>query len=72
MARASEDSEGPAAEARFQAFEEARSEAFRIAKQWRDEADGTHSSNRSQLLRTWSDAAERVADAIKALGRQQG
>lgn len=72
MANASEDREGPAAEARRQALEEASAEARRLAVQWRDEADGTHSSNHSHLLRTWSDAADKVADAITALSRPYG
>lgn len=72
MANASEDTKGPAAEARLQALEEASAEARRLARQWRDEADGSHSSNHSHLLRTWSDAANKVADAIAALGRPHG
>ena len=72
MANTSEDTEELAAEVRLQTLEEASSEARRLARQWRDEADGTHSSHRSHLLRTWSDAADRVADVIAALGRPHG
>jgi hypothetical protein len=72
MAKVSEDTKEPATEARLQALEEASSEAQRMARQWREEAEGTHSSNHSHLLRTWSDAADRVADAITALGRPHG
>ena len=61
MANMNEDTEELAAEVRLQTLEEASSEARRLARQWRDEADGTHSSHRSHLLRTWSDAADKVA-----------
>lgn len=59
-------------EVRAQALEEAAAEARRLAKGWRDEADGTHSSHHSELRRTWADAAEKVADAIAALGGPKG
>ena len=72
MANASDDTKGPAAEVRLQALEEASAEARRLARHWRDEADGTHSSNHSHLLRTWSDAAGKIADAISVLGRPHG
>jgi uncharacterized protein YukE len=58
-----------AAEARAQVLEEAAAEARRLAKEWQDEAEGTHSSHQSELRRTWSDAAERVAAAIAALAQ---
>ncbi|EYD74956.1 hypothetical protein Rumeso_03468 [Rubellimicrobium mesophilum DSM 19309] len=57
---------------RAQALEEAAEEARRLAKAWRDEADGNHSSHHSELRRTWADAAEKVADAIAALGQRRG
>jgi hypothetical protein len=57
------------AQARLQALEEAGEEARRFAREWRDDADGTHSSHQSGLLRTWADAADRVAEAIAALAR---
>jgi hypothetical protein len=69
MADASEDTMGLAGEMRLQALEEASAEARRLARQWRDETDGPHSSNHSHLLRSRADAADRVADAITALGR---
>ncbi len=72
MTDTSKTSELALAEARVRALEEAVAEARRIAREWRDEAEGTHSSHHSDQLRTWSDAAQRVADAIAALARQQG
>lgn len=57
------------AEVRLKALEEAGEEARRVARQWRDDADCTHSSHQSDLLRTWADAAERVAESIAALAR---
>ena len=57
---------------RTRALEEAVEEARRLAKGWRDEADGIHSSHHSELRRTWADAAEKVADAIAALGQRRG
>ena len=60
------------AEARVQALEEAVTEARRLARVWRDEVDGAHSSHHSDLRRTWAEAAEKVADAIGALARQGG
>ena len=59
-------------EVRAQALEESAAEARRLAKGWRDEADGTHSSHHSELRRTWADAAEKVADAIPALEQRRG
>ena len=58
--------------ARVEGLKEAAAEAQRLAKVWRDEVDGTHSSHHSDLRRTWADAAERVADAITTLARQGG
>ena len=60
------------AAARVQALEEAVAEAQRLAREWRDEVDGTHSSHHSDLRRTWADAAEKVGEAIAALARQGG
>ena len=60
------------AEARAQAIEEAAAEVRRMAREWRDQADGTHSSHHSHLRRTWADAAEKVAEALGALARQDG
>ena len=57
---------------RVRALEEAAAEALRLATEWRDEVDGTHSSHHSELRRTWADAAERVAEAITALAHQGG
>jgi len=57
---------------RVRALEEAAAEALRLATEWRDDVDGTHSSHHSDLRRTWADAAERVAEAIAALARQGG
>ena len=62
---------GPA-EARAQAIEEAAAEVRRMAREWRDQADETHSSHHSHLRRTWADAAEKVAEALGALARQDG
>ncbi len=61
-----------AADIRVQALEEAALEARHMARNWRDEAYGNHSSHHSDLRRTWADAAERVAEAIAALARQDG
>lgn len=58
------------AEARREALQEATAQARRIAQAWRNEAEGNHSGNPSNLRRTWADAAERVADAIEALAQQ--
>ena len=63
---------GQDVEARARALEEAVAEARRMARAWRDEAEGTHSSHHSELRRTWADAAERVAEAIAALARPSG
>lgn len=60
------------AAARVQALEEAAAEARRIAKSWRDEVDGTHSSHHSDLRRTWADAAEKVGEAIAGLAQESG
>ncbi|EYD74490.1 hypothetical protein Rumeso_03786 [Rubellimicrobium mesophilum DSM 19309] len=57
------------AEARIKALQEACTEASRMARKWQDEADETHSAHQSELLRTWSVAAQRVADAIAALAQ---
>jgi predicted nucleic acid-binding Zn-ribbon protein len=65
-------SEATHAKARLQALEEAVAEARRLANVWQDEVDGTHSSHHSDLRRTWSEAAEKVAEAIAALARQGG
>ena len=56
--------------ARLQALEDASAEAQRLAVQWRAEADETHSDRQRRLRLTWSDAAEKVADAIAGLDRE--
>ena len=58
------------AAARIQALDEAAAEASRMARAWRDEADGNHSNHHSELRRTWAEAAERVAEAIQALPKR--
>jgi hypothetical protein len=72
MTDRSKASDATHAKARVQALEEAVAVAQRLATEWRDEVDGTHSSHHSDLRRTWADAAEKVAEAITALARQGG
>lgn len=60
------------AKGRLQALEEAVAVAQRLAKEWQEEAEGTHSSHHSNLRRTWADAAGKVAQAIAELAREGG
>lgn len=59
-------------QARLQALAEATAEAQRLAGQWSDEAEDTHSDHQKDLRRAWADAARRVAEAIEALDRTGG
>ena len=70
MTDKSKPSNAADARSRVRALEEAAAEALRLATEWRDEVDGTHSSHHSELRRTWADAAEKVAQAITALARE--
>ncbi len=56
--------------ARLEALEEASAEAQRLAMLWGDEAGEMHSDRQRSLRLAWSDAAQKVADAITALGRR--
>ena len=61
-----------AALAHARALDDAAAEARRMARAWREEAEGPHSSHQSALRRTWADAAEKVAEAIAGLARERG
>jgi hypothetical protein len=70
MTDSSKVADAALAHARREALQAATAEARRLAQMWRDEAEGNHSSQHSNLRRTWSDAAEKVAEAIEALIQQ--
>jgi hypothetical protein len=53
--------------ARAKALQEAVAEAQRLAREWRDGAEGNDSSHHSEMRGTWADAADKVAEAIAAL-----